>query len=473
MNRILQLIQEMREPTMKLSSFLKSPALQAFCHKYDAQSLAEIHTSFSNMDRFRAMIQKQRLLAFPAGQSYNGVLFELERNPALKEYVQEIYQDPDGLMIICMLKEQASLLLSLSSFEVDMSYKRLKSSKMNEVVFATYLPQFGKIITLCRIFTEQENPNGDMDNKQMTGLAQYLAEVDSEHRPYQWQLKNIMIFCHIHFFRSITKAVGSQDHVENEKVRNWAAHKKNQVIAAGLNKFCSLIPADVYDSVRNHTNAAEQTHNKSYAFGRGQTLLQGVLSAWKLDTRDMIQYDARKQYGIHHSYRTDNMRAQYQRHVSRQESLRRKRPSAPADEVIDLEDDTHSIRPSRAASPRPRSRPRSIPSSSPLRSSPSLRSSPPIQSSPTRHSSPRGRSRHGIGVHNSQQLRRVASSNLASATLNQGNTLERERDLLELERQKLEIRKMQEELQAKELENESKRLDLEERRFNLERRRRS
>jgi len=47
-------------------------------------------------------------------------------------------------MIICVFKEQARLLLTLASFEVGMSYKRIKSSKMNEVVFATYLPEHGK-----------------------------------------------------------------------------------------------------------------------------------------------------------------------------------------------------------------------------------------------------------------------------------------------------------------------------------------
>jgi len=36
------------------------------------------------MDRFRTIIQKQRLLAYPAGQGYNGIRFELERNAELK-----------------------------------------------------------------------------------------------------------------------------------------------------------------------------------------------------------------------------------------------------------------------------------------------------------------------------------------------------------------------------------------------------
>ncbi|EQL29657.1 hypothetical protein BDFG_07783, partial [Blastomyces dermatitidis ATCC 26199] len=144
MNRILTLIQEMREPNMTLSFFLKSPALQKFCDEYNSQSLAEIHISFTNMNRFQAILQKQQLLSFPAGQDYNEVLFQLDQNPALKDYVQNIHQNEEGLMIICMLKEQAALLLSLSSFEVDMSYKHIKSSKMNEVIFATYLPQHGK-----------------------------------------------------------------------------------------------------------------------------------------------------------------------------------------------------------------------------------------------------------------------------------------------------------------------------------------
>ena len=43
-------------------------------------------------------------------------------------------------MVICGYKEQIQLLSTLSSFEVDMSYKRLRSKDMNEVLFATFLP---------------------------------------------------------------------------------------------------------------------------------------------------------------------------------------------------------------------------------------------------------------------------------------------------------------------------------------------
>lgn len=42
-------------------------------------------------------------------------------------------------MIICILKEQAELLHTLSSIEIDMSFKRVQSKEMKEVVFATHL----------------------------------------------------------------------------------------------------------------------------------------------------------------------------------------------------------------------------------------------------------------------------------------------------------------------------------------------
>jgi hypothetical protein len=47
-------------------------------------------------------------------------------------------------MILCAFKEQVQLLTQLTSFEVDMSYKRVRDKKINEVVFATYLHEHGK-----------------------------------------------------------------------------------------------------------------------------------------------------------------------------------------------------------------------------------------------------------------------------------------------------------------------------------------
>jgi hypothetical protein len=47
-------------------------------------------------------------------------------------------------MILCAFKEQIKLLATLSSFKVDMSYKRVRQKDLNEVVFTTFLPEHGK-----------------------------------------------------------------------------------------------------------------------------------------------------------------------------------------------------------------------------------------------------------------------------------------------------------------------------------------
>ena len=63
---------------------------------------------------------------------------------------------------------------------------------------------------------------------------------------------------------------------DDETVRNWAQHRRHLFIRARLNKHCSLIPTEYYDSVRNITNAVEQTHFKSYATEKYTTLLGAI-----------------------------------------------------------------------------------------------------------------------------------------------------------------------------------------------------
>jgi hypothetical protein len=43
------------------------------------------------------------------------------------------------------------------------------------------------------------------------GLGQYLQEIDPFHQPVLWQLQRLIIFCRVHFFRTITEAVGSNN----------------------------------------------------------------------------------------------------------------------------------------------------------------------------------------------------------------------------------------------------------------------
>jgi hypothetical protein len=48
------------------------------------------------------------------------------------------------MMIICALKVQLEFLQTLISFEVDMCYKRLEKGGLNEVLFAIWVPEFGR-----------------------------------------------------------------------------------------------------------------------------------------------------------------------------------------------------------------------------------------------------------------------------------------------------------------------------------------
>ena len=64
--------------------FLRSPALKDFLREHRWSALSDVHSSFVNFDRFRAIITKQRALAFPAGRDFNGVVFEFENKPEFK-----------------------------------------------------------------------------------------------------------------------------------------------------------------------------------------------------------------------------------------------------------------------------------------------------------------------------------------------------------------------------------------------------
>jgi len=47
-------------------------------------------------------------------------------------------------MAVCFYTEAAKVLLKRDSFEIDMTFKRVKASEINEVVFAAFLPELNK-----------------------------------------------------------------------------------------------------------------------------------------------------------------------------------------------------------------------------------------------------------------------------------------------------------------------------------------
>ncbi|CAG8980989.1 hypothetical protein HYALB_00013550 [Hymenoscyphus albidus] len=147
-------------------------------------------------------------------------------------------------MAICCFKEATKILATLESFEVDMSFKRVQSSDINEVVFAAFIPQLNKIMTFVRVYVNQQSTEMyttlfrevfriitlqvgheikwqhlhktgfgcivmDMDSSQMSGFGRYLAEVDVLNRSWQWHVKQAIIYCTIHFKRGILRAAGT------------------------------------------------------------------------------------------------------------------------------------------------------------------------------------------------------------------------------------------------------------------------
>lgn len=376
-----------------------------------------------------------------------------------------------------------------------MSFKRIRAKTMNEVLFATFLPDQCKVITLLRVFTSEDSTAGyyrlfkrafslvkkvtgkdikfdpihgcgihgiilDMDTKQYTGLGQYLSEIDPKHHDIIWHLQHMVVFCRVHYQRSILNAIGTRSQgsplwsrmmslldckseddydtlldlfikYEDANVRSWAIHKKGAVIKAGLNKACSHIQSHFFDELRNHTNAVERSHQKSYASGKYLTLVEAVKNSAKLDKEDILQYDNFKNFNIHHSYRTSNMEANYLRHMSRESNRKRRRSSS--NNVSDS-------------------------------SSGSQQQQSTQQASQSRSPSTYTGDNESI---KSDHLRRIASANASS--------LEQRRQELELRQLEADIRqkeadieKQKEEIHLKRLENEKIELDLMERRMRIQ-----
>ncbi|KAG2000741.1 hypothetical protein GB937_010883, partial [Aspergillus fischeri] len=282
-------------------------------------------------------------------------------------------------------------------------------------------------------------------------LGQYLSEIDPRHHDPIWHLQHIIVFCRVHFQRSILKAIGTKNKgsglwsrmmslldcqseaeydeliellikYESPAVQAWAVHKKSAVIKAGLNQSCSKIQSYYFQLLRNHTNAVEQSHQKSYASGKYLTLVEAVRNSAKLDKDDILQYNNFQQFNIHHSYRASTMEANYLRHMSRERSRKRQRSSSTTEtECQNIE------------IPRANSKRQLISSSSQVADNESTTSS--------------------------RSLRRVASANIL--------TIEQRRQELELRDLEAEIKRKEEEVRLKQLQNEQLELELMRQRMQL------
>ncbi|KAF1808090.1 hypothetical protein P152DRAFT_256677 [Eremomyces bilateralis CBS 781.70] len=330
-------------------------------------------------------------------------------------------------MIICFFQQQVKLLFQQDSFEVDMSFKRIRQKDINEIIFANLIPSHGKIITWGRILTNMDSVQGyqlaferffstaskvaetpvkwkhvhetavnsfsavvmDMCPKQMKGFGRYLKTVDPQRRSWDWHARRTVIFCRVHFFRSIEKLIREDEAgltlrsrlrslltcktrdeyyqlcdliTEHERVeiQQWVRHKRHPVIAAGLNRACSDMDPNVFDSVLKHTNAVEQAANKSYAPGKRQDLLIAIKHAQTRDKRDLDQYRIREDHNMTHVQRNTTLQARYEEQMRKDKRIQLKRrrvePSLDHndDEILTLASSSGYVRtPSRRGSRSP------------------------------------------------------------------------------------------------------------------------
>ncbi|KAF2267132.1 hypothetical protein CC78DRAFT_577328 [Lojkania enalia] len=75
---------------------------------------------------------------------------------ARNSYIQHIYNDNDGVMIICFFQKQAEIFLSQRTFEVNMPFKRFHDQGYTEIIFAAWPERHGNVITLARVIVSQQ-----------------------------------------------------------------------------------------------------------------------------------------------------------------------------------------------------------------------------------------------------------------------------------------------------------------------------
>ncbi|KFY79201.1 hypothetical protein V498_08982 [Pseudogymnoascus sp. VKM F-4517 (FW-2822)] len=286
------------------------------------------------------------MLLYPYGQQVAAIQHELQMNHQNKE-VCYLHVDPHNFVAICCYKEASKVLFLQESFEVDMTFKRVQGSEINEVVFAAFIPQLNK------------------------GFGHYLSELDHRHRPWQWHVQSAIIYCTIHFKRGIIRATGTSIaalelqrrmeqllHVQSSdeyfqlcdllinseystpQVVDWVKHKKQSCIASGLNKYCSQMNHDLFERARRHTNAVEQTHFKSMSFGKRLSLLKAVKYGELLDKRDIDQYLGKVSHGVNHSWRTNSLSARFLMSETRERTKKRQREQTEAHTASTIRDET-------------------------------------------------------------------------------------------------------------------------------------
>ncbi|KAF2785530.1 hypothetical protein K505DRAFT_382079, partial [Melanomma pulvis-pyrius CBS 109.77] len=250
---IKNILHPMLTPGVTRSQFLNSPQLAAYLASKGFRSIEDLSITFANKDRITRVIKHETLTRFPYGSGLEGVLFEWKtrhQNPeTMQAYIRRITSSVSGNTIICFYNQQAKILLTQETFQMDMSFKRLRRP-WSEVLIAVFDSKQSKpVLTLGRIITDTEKRDMyqlaisaffeecskrvqkrvewyhlhgrgfkgitvDMDTKQMGGFGRYLQSIDPERRQWDWQLQSCVRFCYVHFMRGINTATAGEERSE-------------------------------------------------------------------------------------------------------------------------------------------------------------------------------------------------------------------------------------------------------------------
>ncbi|CAG8655082.1 7545_t:CDS:2, partial [Cetraspora pellucida] len=306
---------------------------------------SKIHQSLNSVDKLRILVAKAYKNMHPYGQGILGVLHAAKNSHSeIKDYVHHIeWINSSLILIICMLKQQADLLINLRSFQIDLAFKRIKGD-INEFEINIYDTKNKLILSYCRIYTnvssadgykklfctlfetieELTNENicvrhihqkgweciiGDLDAVQAKGLGLALYNIDPS-RDWKMHLIHIFKSCIVHFQQNLLNKrfsqeiynlaklilnAPSQELVESilDKIKlsdepgakEWANYYKTPWIISSLNVHMSKMEHNIWRTHNNNTNSAESAHALVNKEGKQLNLLSAILRSTNANVR--------------------------------------------------------------------------------------------------------------------------------------------------------------------------------------------
>lgn len=220
--------------------------------------LTKYHKTLQNLDAVGNLIRRERAKEFPWGTDFHGALYlkEQEQKLQLPKYIRRTGQLDSGHFIVhCQSKEQSIMLMNAMELHADKTFSR---TKCKEFEVNTYDPISRRILTVARVFFDDENedayfeafktifdtaesdtghrvpfghlmddaesPTGsrikaillDEHAGQIRGLAKYF-QMKYPKDEHDFHVLRIVKTCGVHFLRSVNKLAKANHHDEQHQ----------------------------------------------------------------------------------------------------------------------------------------------------------------------------------------------------------------------------------------------------------------